>query len=272
MSERWRLIVDPPCDGATNMAVDEAILEAVGRGEAPPTLRLYRWEPACLSLGYAQSAADADRARIAKHGWHLVRRMTGGRAILHVDELTYSVTLAQDHPVVDGGILDSYRRLSSALLAALQRIGLEANADKRLEGVKAVGAVCFEVPSDYEITAGGKKLVGSAQVRKQNAVLQHGSLPLYGDVSRICEALAFPDESARQQGRERVLQRAVTLSEALGRRVEWEEAARAVQEAFAATFALDFDETPLLPAEYTRTGELRAERYAADSWNLKSRR
>src|SRR6476661_5955293 len=91
--ELWRLIVDPAMDGATNMAVDEAILESVGRGDAPPTLRLYCWQPACLSLGYAQQASDADQDRIAANGWHLVRRMTGGRAILHIDELTYSVAL-----------------------------------------------------------------------------------------------------------------------------------------------------------------------------------
>src|SRR6478672_8785960 len=84
--EAWRLIVDGSCDGPTNMAIDEAILEAVGRGDTPPTLRLFRWQPACLSLGYAQPAADADMDRIKAHGWDIVRRMTGGRAILHTDE------------------------------------------------------------------------------------------------------------------------------------------------------------------------------------------
>src|SRR5260221_10544445 len=108
-AERWRLIVDSPCDGPTNMAIDEAILEAVGKGDAPPTLRLFAWEPACLSLGYAQPVADIARDRLAGNGWDLVRRMTGGRAILHTDELTYSVTLPQDHPLVAGTILDSYR-------------------------------------------------------------------------------------------------------------------------------------------------------------------
>jgi lipoyl(octanoyl) transferase len=91
--EQWRLIVDEACDGATNMAIDEAILEAVGRGARLPTLRLYRWEPACLSLGYAQPLSDVDFERVQDHGWHFVRRMTGGRAILHTDELTYSVAL-----------------------------------------------------------------------------------------------------------------------------------------------------------------------------------
>src|SRR5690242_13201493 len=224
--EAWRLIVDGACDGPTNMAIDEAILEAVGRGDAPPTLRLYSWNPACLSLGYAQPAANADMERIAAHGWQVVRRMTGGRAILHTDELTYSVALPIDHPLVEGTILDSYRRLSAALLAALQAIGLDAHADKRESGrAKSVGPVCFEVPSDYEITADGKKLIGSAQVRKHNAALQHGSLPLYGDLTRICTALAFKDETTRQNARTRVVQRATTLSDALSQQITWGQAA-----------------------------------------------
>jgi lipoate-protein ligase A len=269
MTEHWRLIVDATRDGAMNMAIDEAILEAVGRDEAPPTLRLYQWEPACLSLGYAQRAADVDMARIEARGWHLVRRMTGGRAILHADELTYSVALPQSHPLAGGSIVDSYRRLSSALLVALNQIGLAANADKRVAGAAAVGPVCFEVPSDYEIAAGGKKLIGSAQVRKQNAALQHGSLPLRGDVSRICDALVFQDETARQDARSRVLGRATTLSDALGQSVNWDKVAQAVCSAFAATFSLCLDEAPLTPGERQRAWELRAMRYTNNNWNLR---
>src|SRR5260221_7237662 len=88
--ETWRLLLDPACDGAANMAIDEAILEAVGRGDAPPTLRLFRWAPACLSLGYAQPASDADRERLDSHGWHLGRRMTGGEGVLYTDHNTHS--------------------------------------------------------------------------------------------------------------------------------------------------------------------------------------
>jgi len=267
--ERWRLILDAPCDGASNMAIDEAILEAVGRGDAPPTLRLFRWEPACLSLGYAQPITDVDRARLAARGWHVVRRMTGGRAILHTDELTYSVALPLSHPLVDGTIIDSYRRLSAALLSAVQDIGLEAHADKRTTRSKAVGPVCFEVPSDYEITAEGKKLIGSAQVRKHNGALQHGSLPLYGDVSRICEALVFPDEEARTHARERVLRRATTLGDVLGRNVSWEEAAQAVIAAFSTKFEIALDQVSLTAAEVERAAILRESRYAGDEWTAK---
>ncbi len=266
----WRLIVDSPRDGPTNMAIDEAILEAVGKGDVPPTLRLYAWEPACLSLGYAQPTADVDRSRLAERGWDVVRRMTGGRAILHVDELTYSVALPHDHPLVMGTILDSYRRLSSALLCALEILGLQANADKRIEAPGAsTGPVCFEVPSNYEITATGKKLIGSAQVRKHNAALQHGSLPLFGDLGRICDVLAFRNEDARQDSRKRVGQRATTLQDALQRLVTWEEAASAVRKAFMETFSLKLQESKLTPAEVQRSRELRRARYACNDWTDK---
>ena len=85
-----------------------------------PTLRLYAWEPACLSLGHAQPFADVDMARLKAHGWDVVRRVTGGRAILHTDELTYSVTGSAEEPVLAGGVLESYNRLAQALLFAIR--------------------------------------------------------------------------------------------------------------------------------------------------------
>lgn len=269
MPEIWRLIADPPLDGATNMAIDEAILEAVGRSDAPPTLRLFRWEPACLSLGYAQPASDVDRERLAARGWHLVRRMTGGRAILHVDELTYSVALPTGHPLAAGTIVESYQRLSKALLAAVEQLGLAAHTAPKSADRPASGPVCFEVPSDYEITANGKKLVGSAQVRKQNAALQHGSLPLTGDVTRIADALAYADEEVRTRARLRIAERATTFAGAADHEPTWEQAADRVAACFAATFDLDFRPGALSEAESARAADLRAERYAADSWTLR---
>ncbi|HLA42925.1 MAG TPA: hypothetical protein VJZ27_05790, partial [Aggregatilineales bacterium] len=119
-----RLIFSSPQDGVTNMAIDQAIMEAVSEHQMPPTLRFYAWEPACLSLGYAQRSRDADLKRIHNQGWQIVRRPTGGRAILHVDELTYSISLPQGHALVSGDIMTSYRRLSDALLLGLRKLGM----------------------------------------------------------------------------------------------------------------------------------------------------
>lgn len=265
----WRLLITGVSDGATNMAVDQAIMEAVAAGCVPPTLRFYAWEPACLSLGYTQPLSDIDRERLAAHGWDLVRRMTGGRSILHTDELTYSVAVQVEDPIVAGGIIESYRHLSRALLWGLHQLGAHVEADKRIEQMPTdKGPVCFEVPSHYEITVDGMKLVGSAQVRKFNAVLQHGTLPLTGDITRICDTLIFEDDTRRELVRERVQRRAATLEGVLGRVVAWEEAVHSMIDGFQETFDLQFDSaTTLTPGEQTRAAELRAEQYTADGWN-----
>jgi lipoate-protein ligase A len=252
------------------MAVDEAILEAIGARQAPPTLRLYAWEPACLSIGYAQPFSDADPQKLADHHWDIVRRTTGGRAILHTDELTYSITGPQDEPRLTGGVLESYRRLSQALLAALQKLGLPAEA---LPQPKAPGGnnrpkepVCFEVPSNYEITVYGKKLVGSAQARKKAGVLQHGTLPLHGDLTRITQVLAFPNEGQRQKAANRLRSRATNVENVLHHIVSWEEAAEAFVAAFSETLDLNLALSELSASELTRAEELIQEKYAHPSW------
>lgn len=269
----WRLLTHPPTHGDWNMAVDEAMLEAARDGRVPPTLRLYAWEPACLSLGYAQSFKDVDVPALQHQGWHVVRRPTGGRAILHTDELTYSVTGPQDEPRLAGSVLESYRRLSAALLEALRRLNLPAEVatprlDANLTSARAAlhGPVCFEVPSDYEIIAGGKKLIGSAQARRKGGVLQHGSLPLYGDLTRIVQALIFPGDDERAIAAERLLERATTAERVVGYAIAWQTAA----EAFVAAFehALDLKLIPgaLTRDEISRAEELTREKYGHANW------
>ena len=203
----WRLLITPPARGAWNMAVDESILETMGSGAVLPTLRLYAWEPACLSLGYAQPVTDVDLPRLHARGWEMVRRPTGGRAVLHTDELTYSVIAPLNEPRVAGTVLESYRRLAQALVQALNLLSLpvQVNENSSAPHAKATNPVCFEVPSAYEITVGGKKLVGSAQARRKAGVLQHGSLPLAGDLTRIIQVLTFPDEVSRTRAAARLL-------------------------------------------------------------------
>lgn len=265
----WRLVRSAPARGAWNMAVDEAILEHVLRGEVPPTLRLYAWEPPCLSLGHAQPFAEVDAARLQAHGWEVVRRPTGGRAILHADELTYSVTAPQSEPRLRGNVIESYKRLAAALLNALHRLGLPAEAlPKKEESNTRINPepICFEVPSHYEITVQGKKLIGSAQARKRGGVLQHGTLPLSGDLRRITQALRFPDEVARARAAERLLQRAATLEALLQRPVTWESAADALQAAFEQTLNLTFEHSDLTPGERERAEQLMQKKYARPEW------
>jgi lipoate-protein ligase A len=260
----WRLLTTPPSHGAWNMAVDEAILEAVGSGAALPTLRLYAWEPACLSLGYAQPLTDVDIPRLHARGWEMVRRPTGGRAVLHTDELTYAVIASHDEPRVAGTVLESYHRLAQAIVQAfnLLAVQVEVNENAAASHGAPANPVCFEVPSTYEITVAGKKLVGSAQARRKEGVLQHGSLPLAGDLARIVQVMAFPDEETRTRAAGRLLDRATTVEAALGRRVSWDEAARAFVAAFESVLALDLQPGTLTPAEIKRADELVRVKYA----------
>jgi len=264
----WRLIITPPARGAWNMAVDESILEHIGRNESIPTLRLYAWTPACLSLGHAQPFADVDMPRLKQHGWEVVRRLTGGRAILHTDELTYSVIAPSNEPQVDGSVLESYNRLAQALLLAVKslEIPVEIKEGKASENATP-NPICFEVPSTYEITVNGKKLIGSAQARKKEGVLQHGSLPLTGDLTRICQALKFENESARIIAGQRLLERATTIESALGKGVSLEKAEQAFIHAFEAQLRLSFEQGELSVSELKRADELVKEKYDHPSWN-----
>jgi len=264
----WRVIKHSPANGAWNMAVDEAILESVYNNESPPTLRLYAWEPACLSLGHAQRLSEANLEVLNQNGWHLVRRPTGGRAILHVDELTYSVIAHQSDPRVRGGVLESYLRLSKALLEALKSLGLnpEANENATSEKPPKPNPVCFEVPSNYEITVNGKKLIGSAQARRKEGILQHGALPLYGDLTRIITALHFKDAAAQADAKTRLLAHATTVERELGHAPSWEQASHAFQDAFQQVLNLDLQPGQLTKKENIQAQQLVLEKYNHPSW------
>ena len=247
----WRLIVDAALrTGAWNMALDEAIMEAVGSGEALPTLRLYQWQPPCLSLGKRQPLNGVDLERCWRDGVDVVRRATGGWAILHTDELTYSISALPTDPRAEGAILDAYRKLSAGLVAGLHRLGVPAamNPVDPL-GVHNTSAACFEVPSAYEVTVGDQKLIGSAQTRPRGHVLQHGSLPLTGDIARVVDYLWFQTEDDRAALAAHLRERATTLSAILARGIGFDEAAQAIAQGFAEALALDFEPGDFTPAE-----------------------
>lgn len=248
-----------PADGATQMATDEAIWRAVGAGRAPATLRLYAWSPPCLSLGRNQPVSEVNAETLEQAGYDLVRRPSGGRAILHIDELTYAVVLPLRDPRARGGVLGSCHRLSQGLLAALRLLGAEAAAQQN-SARPATVPVCFEHPGAYEIVWGERKLVGSAQVRGRGALLQHGALPLCGDIARICRFLAAPASA------ERVRARATTLSEVLGRSVSWEESAAAIVQGFESALDLSLLPSPLTDEEQRLADKLREQKYRAQEW------
>jgi lipoyl(octanoyl) transferase len=225
----WKLLLDPHGrPGAENMAVDEALLAEAGRtGSA--FLRLYRFDPPCLSFGRNEPATVRyDREAIARAGLDVVRRPTGGRAVWHAHEVTYAVA-APIAAFGRGSLRDSYIAIHSRLAAALRALGVPATlaSDRMTVGPSDgwTAGPCFATSVGGEILAGGRKLVGSAQVRRGNAFLQHGSILLAGSQDVITEVSR---QTAVARLTSHVARAATTLSAVLNRAVTWEEVAQAI--------------------------------------------
>ncbi|WP_425059198.1 Octanoyltransferase LipM [Sporomusa carbonis] len=271
---KWRVINSGLDSAANNMAVDEAMLQAHARGQTPPTLRLYGWKPAAVSLGYFQKAkAEVDIEECRRQGIDVVRRLTGGRAVLHDAELTYSVVVREDHPLIPATITASYRYFSEGLLAGLKRLGIDASlsmpraAYGRTKRQQA-SAACFDAPSHYEITVQGRKLAGSAQVRKNGVILQHGSILLAFDPGRVAALLNLPSPAMKEAVAAMLAKRAVSVTEIAGREITRDEACQAMLAAFGPALGVELEPGRLSEQEVAAAAELAAARYSRDSWNL----
>ena len=230
----WRLLVDPAAGGAWNMAVDEALLASVQSG-GRPALRLYAWEGAWLSLGYAQPLSADRAAACERAGVGIVRRVTGGAAVLHGADLTYAV--AAPESALPGGLQETYALVSRALLRALAALGVTAEvaaSAPRSAGPRAFD--CFEQAAQDEICVGGRKLAGSAQRRSRGGVLQHGSVRLGDD----------PPAAARAAG---CAGPAAASLRALGVRAADAQVRAALVAGFSAELGVVFEPAALEPAE-----------------------
>jgi len=242
--EAWRFLDGGWATGARQMAVDDALLTLCGRGQSPPTLRLFGFRPACLSLGRFQPAAEVPRPP----GLDLVRRPTGGGAVVHRGDICYSIVLPLCHPLATGGIRQSYQRLARGLAVGLEALGLPplatATASRSSQGV----GWCFEAIAAHELTLAGRKLVGSAQARREGALLQQGSIRLAPE----------PAESAG----------ATSLQEALGRPVSWDELAESLVVGFARAWGIAVHPGELTAEEEELARHLENERYGDLDWTL----
>ncbi len=260
--KKWQLIVEPePLPGAWNMAVDEHLFGLAG--SSPRTfLRFYRWERPTASLGYSQEASRViDVAFCRTHGIDIVRRMTGGKLVLHDREVTYSVASA-DTAVFTETLRDSYHLISRALLKGLERMGVSARLAETSPPAYIKGTMpCFAFPARDEIEIGGRKIVGSAQKRTGPLFLQHGSILLEKDEALLA-AVSRPGESAESLGM-------TSLSEALGRPVDFEAAVGPLVQGFADFFGVGFERFALGPADREAVRLLQASRYASDAWTFR---
>jgi lipoate-protein ligase A len=229
----WRLLVDGEADGPWNMGVDEALLNSAQQGL--PTLRFYHWTGPWLSLGYGQRRHASRLEELEAQGLQVVHRITGGRAVLHGCDLTYSVTLPES--LLPAGIQASYGKIADALVAGLTGLGLEVErSGRKSAAVGADGFDCFAAPAMDEICAQGRKLVGSAQRRAGGGVLQHGSIRFK------------PDSEAIQQAAGLVPGVATSLWE-LGCEADLDALRGSMIEAFSKAFAVNIESGELSSAE-----------------------
>jgi lipoate-protein ligase A len=272
MQQRWRFVDTGVCDAASNMALDEALLVMHEAGATPPTLRVYGWCQPTLSLGYAQSVQqEVDLAACQAQGVAVIRRPTGGRAVLHDQEVTYSVVMPLS--LADGPqtITVHYRRIGMALAAALQALGLPVQLARPqiLDAPTRAPAspACFAALSRYELSVAGKKMVGSAQKRAQRALLQHGSIPLWMDRQRLFQCLRVPPEH-----RAALVQAAYTTMSAVNEVAEKPVSLAALHAAlrhgFGTALGIEFVDIPISPDEWRLAQHLHATKYATDAWNL----
>jgi len=255
-------------------------MKAVGAGEAPPTLRFFGWNPPTLSIGYFQKAEDEVRLdEVRARGFGFVRRPTGGRAVLHDAEVTYSIVVPDDYPGLPTSVTESYRVLSEGLVRGFRRLGLDAamvslaSEEEKAKYASAGSAACFDSPSWYELVVDGRKVAGSAQVRQHGAVLQHGSILLDLDVELLFSLLQFRSDRLRERLQASFAERAAAINELRGARGLPPADASAAEEAFAAGWAEALDVTlapgGLSPAEAAETARLAADKYGDSAWNLR---
>jgi lipoate-protein ligase A len=274
--EQWRYIVTEDLSPAMNMAVDEAMLQLHSEGKVPPTVRFYTWKPATLSIGYFQKAEkEINFAELRRHNLGFVRRPTGGRAVLHDQELTYSVVVSESHPKMPSSVTEAYKVISMGLLHGFQNLGLQAEmvslaTEEEKEKYSSPGSsACFDSPSWYELVVEGKKVAGSAQTRQKGVILQHGSILLDMDVDLLFSLLNFPSERVKQRMMESFRQKAVTINEVSPQRVRLQDAIAAFRSGFASGLEVELVEGDLTAEEQALAEELAHSRYAMDEWNFR---
>ena len=238
----WRLIEDDLCDGGLNMATDLALLRSCEKGAAPPTLRLYGWKKPTLSIGHSQDAEREINLDLCREmGVPVVKRPTGGKAILHGNEITYAVIAPTAHHRFDCGIRGTLNVIGNALLAGLKELGvsnavLNDGQNNFLEDRTMVSPACFASLNHFEILVGGRKLVGSAQKRTRRAFLQHGSVLIDFDARLFLSLLKFKGSAQLAKYTDALDNSVATLNKIREKKIGFAEATQALRKGFEKEF------------------------------------
>jgi lipoate-protein ligase A len=250
----WRYLCDGYHPGAHNMQYDELLVHRMEEDASVPILRLYGWKPYAISIGFNQQKTDFDIGLLAREGVDIVRRPTGGKAILHANELTYSVVT----PLGGKGPREMYRFINQGLLKGLSLLGVDAELTDKDDAFSKLyknpsSIPCFASSAKSEIKYQDKKLVGSAQRRYGEIILQHGSILLGPEHLMISKFLASHILDYRQSIEEQLLNQTIDIKTILGRTVNFDEMARAIKQGFEEELKIDFElhGEPIHMAEHT---------------------
>lgn len=270
--EEWRLIGLEAGRGDLNMAADEALLEYAAEG--PPTLRIFTWSEPWLSVGCLQPISEIDVSACQRAGISIVRRASGGTAVLHESTVAYSLVVPPGHPLAVSDIVESYRILAPPAQLALKRIGISAELVRLDEAHRGRphgfgSAACFAALSPYELIVGSRKLVGNSQLRRRGAILHHAVVMLDFNPGRFAGFLKTSSLDEVRKLSALLDVRIGSLGGVLSREVSLEEAAAAIEAGFAEAFGVRLVASPLTPQEARRVRELVAEKYANDSWTYR---
>lgn len=255
-----------------NMAIDEAVMTYHSKGLVPPTLRFYGWNSPAVTLGYFQKALkEVDHDKCKELGIHIVRRLTGGRAVLHDEELTYSVVINEENPIMPKGVTESYKVISQCLLRGFQHLDIDARLSPvtKLKPGEFTSSACFDAPATYELTVDGKKIVGSAQVRQMGVVLQHGSVLNDLDVEKLFETIKMDNLKLKERIKNSFLNKATSIHHVTGSKLSWEKLCNAFYVGFDEGLSIDFELGELTPEEIKLAKDLAVSKYAKDEWNFR---
>ena len=272
MTEIWNFINTGSKNPYYNMAMDEALLNFVSRGEIDPVIRFYTWNPATLSIGYFQRLQnEIDIDKVKEKGYGLVRRQTGGRGVLHDKELTYSVIVPESHPNMPSTVTEAYKIISQGLLEGFKNLGFETyfaiprSKEERDKLKQPRSSVCFDAPSWYELVVEGRKIAGSAQTRQKGVILQHGSILQDIDIDDLFDMFIFKNERLKAKMKENFVQKAVAINDISNQHITLNEMENAFKSGFKKGLNIDFKPLELTEKQKEEVQELE-EKYRSEAW------
>ncbi|MDU3104708.1 MAG: biotin/lipoate A/B protein ligase family protein [Staphylococcus epidermidis] len=272
MTEIWNFINTGSKNPYYNMAMDEALLNFVSRGEIDPVIRFYTWNPATLSIGYFQRLQkEIDIDKVKEKGYGLVRRQTGGRGVLHDKELTYSVIVPESHPNMPSTVTEAYKIISQGLLEGFKNLGFETyfaiprSKEERDKLKQPRSSVCFDAPSWYELVVEGRKIAGSAQTRQKGVILQHGSILQDIDIDDLFDMFKFKNERLKAKMKENFVQKAVAINDISNQHITLNEMENAFKSGFKKGLNIDFKPLELTEKQLEEVQELE-DKYRSEAW------